>query len=123
MTQVTTLRNPTSWESLLEQEVPPGMLEGGSHYDFISDAPPPLEHKTSPPNLDTDDLPKSREELPQLTQSGNLHSAQVSASGIVDAILKVGHQRKLLLAELRAALLRGDDAEALLVARHLCGLA
>lgn len=48
---------------------------------------------------------------------------QMSYSGIVDAILHVSRQRKSLLDQLRAALLSGDDSEALGFARHLCGLA
>ena len=45
-----------------------------------------------------------------------------SISGLVDAILEVGRQRNLLLAELRTALESGREREALNVARRLCGL-
>ena len=45
-----------------------------------------------------------------------------SISGIVDAILEVGQQRNALLAELRVALQSGNNGEALILARRLCGL-
>jgi len=45
-----------------------------------------------------------------------------SLSGVVDAILEVGRQRKALLAQLRIALEAGNDEEALNLARRLCGL-
>ena len=48
---------------------------------------------------------------------------QMSLSGVVNAILEVGRQRKALLDQLRAALLSGNVPEALGFARHLCGLA
>jgi hypothetical protein len=43
-------------------------------------------------------------------------------SGVVDAILEVGNQRKALLSRLRSALKSGSDTEALGFARQLCGL-
>ncbi len=46
----------------------------------------------------------------------------VALSGIVEAIRKVSHERKLLLAELRLALQSGKNDEALQLARQLCGL-
>lgn len=46
----------------------------------------------------------------------------VSLNGVVDAILEVGRQRKALLDQLRSALQSGNDAEALRLARQLCGL-
>jgi hypothetical protein len=49
-------------------------------------------------------------------------ASDVSLSGLVDAILEVGTQRKLLLDQVRSALVSGDDAEALRFARQLCGL-
>ena len=45
-----------------------------------------------------------------------------SLSGVVDAIVEVSRQRKVLLNQLRSALQSGNDAEALRFARHLCGL-
>jgi hypothetical protein len=45
-----------------------------------------------------------------------------SLSGIVDVILEVGQQRNALIAELRAALQSGNDGDALILARRLCGL-
>lgn len=53
------------------------------------------------------------------------HSAPLQRphSGVIEAILKVGSERKLLLGELRSALVSGQDSEALGVARRLCGLA
>jgi hypothetical protein len=50
-----------------------------------------------------------------VARSGNV-------SGVIDAILEVGRQRKSLLAQLRAALQSGDDSQALVFARQLCGL-
>jgi len=46
----------------------------------------------------------------------------VSLNGLVDAILEVSRQRKTLLDQLRKALQSGNDAEALRLARQLCGL-
>lgn len=46
----------------------------------------------------------------------------ISFPGVVDAILEVSRQRKLLFDQLKSALKSGDDAEALLLARRLCGL-
>jgi hypothetical protein len=45
-----------------------------------------------------------------------------SLSGVVDAILEVGTQRKSLLSQLRSELASGHDSEALGLARRLCGL-
>lgn len=45
-----------------------------------------------------------------------------SLSGVVDAILEVSRQRKALLNQLRSALQSGNNAEALQLARQLCGL-
>jgi hypothetical protein len=57
-------------------------------------------------------------------QGATRDSAQtdISLSGIVDAILEVGRQRKIVLDKLRAALQSGDDCRALDLARQLCGL-
>ena len=46
----------------------------------------------------------------------------ISVSGVVDAILEVSRQRKSLLDQLQSALKSGNDAEALLLARRICGL-
>jgi len=43
-------------------------------------------------------------------------------SGVVDAILDVGRQRKLLLDQMRNALESGNSEEAMGCARKLCGL-
>ena len=43
-------------------------------------------------------------------------------SGVVDAILEAGQQRKLLLDRMRAALESGANSQALELARQLCGL-
>jgi hypothetical protein len=48
---------------------------------------------------------------------------QMSISGVVNAILEVGNQRKELFSRLRSALQSGSDFEALGFARQLCGLA
>lgn len=58
------------------------------------------------------------------TQAASAKSGQpeVSLSGIVDAILEVGRQRKIVLNQLRAALQSGDDCKALNLARQLCGI-
>lgn len=48
---------------------------------------------------------------------------QISLSGVVDAILEVGKQRKSLMDQLHSALVSNNDSEALGFARHLCGLA
>jgi hypothetical protein len=45
-----------------------------------------------------------------------------NVSGVIDAILEVGQQRKALLVQLRAALQSGNDSGALELARQLCGL-
>lgn len=45
-----------------------------------------------------------------------------SVSGVVDAILEVGRQRNMLLAQLRTALESGNEKEALVLAGRLCGL-
>jgi hypothetical protein len=47
---------------------------------------------------------------------------EISLSGLVDAILAVGEQRKVLLDQIRCALVSGKDDEALRFARQLCGL-
>jgi hypothetical protein len=43
-------------------------------------------------------------------------------AGVVEAILRVGEERKAVLACLRAALQSGDETQALQLARRLCGL-
>lgn len=44
------------------------------------------------------------------------------ADGLLDAIAEVASERTRILKSMRAALLRGDDAEALERARELTGL-
>jgi hypothetical protein len=46
----------------------------------------------------------------------------LSVPGLVDAILEVSRQRKIILDQVRSALLSGNDVEALRLARRLCGL-
>ncbi len=48
--------------------------------------------------------------------------SSVTTSGVVDAILEVGRQRKAVLDQLRAALQSGDTYKALGLARQLCGI-
>ena len=48
---------------------------------------------------------------------------QMSLTGVVDAILEVGNQRKAILGRLRSALVCGKDSEAIGFAKQLCGLA
>jgi uncharacterized protein YjgD (DUF1641 family) len=48
--------------------------------------------------------------------------AKDSLSGVVDAILEVGRQRKAILDHLRNALQSGATEEVLALARQLCGL-
>jgi len=51
-------------------------------------------------------------------------SGEVSvAGGLVDTIIELGQQRARIMEAMRAALLRGDDAEALERARELTGVA
>lgn len=47
---------------------------------------------------------------------------EVSLSGLVDAIIEVGRQRKSVLDQMRSALMSANDAEALRFARQYCGL-
>ena len=49
-------------------------------------------------------------------------SPDLPHSGLVEAILKVGAERKALMGDLRSALMSGNDKEALYMARRLCGL-
>jgi hypothetical protein len=46
----------------------------------------------------------------------------MNVAGVIDSVLEVGRQRKVLLDKLRAALESGDDSGALELARQLCGL-
>jgi len=46
----------------------------------------------------------------------------LTLSGVTDAILEVGRQRKALLDQMRGALQSGDEEKALGLARQLCGL-
>ncbi len=49
-------------------------------------------------------------------------SDSLSVSGVLDAIVEIGHQRGTLLAQMRAALESGRDKDVLVLARRLCGL-
>ena len=77
----------------------------------MADRPNSLRYSGTPPAKPVN--PKASVDL--------AHSGH-SISGIVDAILEVGHQRNGLLAQLRAALEAGREKEALTLARRLCGL-
>ena len=48
---------------------------------------------------------------------------QKMSTGLLDAALEIATERRATLAQMRKALERGDDAEALRHARTLCGLA
>jgi hypothetical protein len=48
--------------------------------------------------------------------------APFSLSGVIEAIMQVGHQRKSFFDQMRSALVSGNDVEALSCARQLCGL-
>jgi conjugal transfer/entry exclusion protein len=65
-------------------------------------------------------------EVPQGAVGGSTGIAwpnsDLSVAGVVDAILEIGHQRRSLLSSLRSALESGDSAQALILARQLCGL-
>ena len=74
--------------------------------------PPPVEDYR--PTADSGRATSSE----SLTNAGT----PLSMTGIVDAILEVGHQRLALLGQVRSALMSGNDAEALRCARQLCGL-
>ncbi len=70
-----------------------------------------------------------RRRNPHLTTAVLIASGIVGIAGIaadpdavVDAFLAVGVQRKAVLDQMRAALVAGNDAEALRLARQLCGL-
>ena len=67
---------------------------------------------------------ESEEAAPRLEPFADTQTSAepVALSGIVEAIQKAGHERKLLLAELRIALQSGRNDEALQLARRLCGL-
>lgn len=45
-----------------------------------------------------------------------------SVSGLIDVLLDIGRERQRIMAAMKEALLRGDDAEALECARELTGL-
>jgi len=46
----------------------------------------------------------------------------VNTAGLVDALIDIGRERARILEAMKAALLSGDDAEALERARELTGL-
>jgi hypothetical protein len=69
-----------------------------------------------------DDPPKRDAEDTGRPNSATRVAPEVSLSGLVDAILEVGRQRKVLLDQVRCALVSGNDAEALRFARQLCGI-
>jgi hypothetical protein len=50
-------------------------------------------------------------------------NSEPNTTGIVDAVLDVGRQRRWLFEQLRAALESGDETKALSVAKVLCGVA
>jgi hypothetical protein len=55
-------------------------------------------------------------------KSKPLSDREVNTSGLVDTILQIGKERQRILTLMKTALLRGDDAEALDMARELTGL-
>ena len=57
-----------------------------------------------------------------IAQIGDQMSDVVSLAGVLNAALEIADKRRETLARLRAALEKGDDAEALKVARALCGV-
>jgi hypothetical protein len=68
-------------------------------------------------------LPKNgaARKWPRMCGNGSAMIAETK-TGVVDAILEVGRQRKAVLDQLRAALQSGDNSQALNLARQLCGL-
>lgn len=53
----------------------------------------------------------------------NLSISHMSVNdGVVDAVIKIGHQRAEILKAMKEALVRGDEDEALERARELTGL-
>jgi hypothetical protein len=52
----------------------------------------------------------------------NEAQSTLTLSGVTDAILEVGRQRKALLDQMRGALQSGDSEKVLRLARQLCGL-
>lgn len=80
----------------------------------------PAPHGEDVPPVDAE----SPTAVPRLEMMAKTEAAQepIALSGIVDAILEVSRQRKLLLDELRFALQSDKNDEALQLARKLCGL-
>lgn len=72
--------------------------------DYIAKADASRDSGTSPP------------------KSPHLEQDMPSVSGIVDAILEIGRERSALLARLRIALESGQEREALMLSRRLCGI-
>lgn len=58
----------------------------------------------------------------QEAMKANRAELMLALSGVTDAILEVGRQRKALLQEMRAALQSEDTEKVLRLARRLCGL-
>ena len=52
----------------------------------------------------------------------NQAESNLTLSGVTDAILEVGRQRKALLYQMRGAIQSGDTEKVLRLARQLCGL-
>jgi hypothetical protein len=52
----------------------------------------------------------------------NQPESDLALSGVTDAIIEVGRQRKALLDQMRGALESGDTEQVLRLARNLCGL-
>lgn len=82
----------------------------------------PMGRGVFPSEINTCDPPKGVGGHIGIGRANSTTSPEVSLSGLVDAILEVGHQRKILLDQLRSALVSGNDGEALRLARQLCGL-
>jgi hypothetical protein len=56
------------------------------------------------------------------TMKTNQAESNLTLSGVTEAILEVGRQRKALLDQMRGALQCGDTEQVLRLARQLCGL-
>jgi hypothetical protein len=101
---------------------PSGLLDCTYRPECISDAASTLEHGTYPPQANPCDSLEADADVIGRADSATMHTSRVSLPGIVDAILEVSRQRKILLDQMRSALILGDDTEALRFARQLCGI-
>jgi hypothetical protein len=86
------------------------------------DAASLTDHDIFPTPMNFCPLPKGDVEEVECKISTARACPQLSLSGVVDAILEVGHRRKSLLDQLRSAFDSGNESQALGFARQLCGL-